>query len=404
MLISARSALMASVATLTASAVVIAPSVQPPPPPRPAIQLAAAVQPLAQPLAQPQFNPVAFLIGLPPSLGAPFPTPPPPIVVPTPGSIGSSIINIYNAVEPWVNYGFEVGAWAFGWVPWIGWLAPQIWPIGYNLGESIVQSIVFNIANWLDGNISFGQGLINVGGDTIDAFIQFGIDQWHFWLPSIPIPPLPGIFTTSAQAATLMGPTATTEVGNAGALAGLLDRVTNPLNAGGGVDGAFGGVGSLGSLLRNGIADIGDLLGVPLSPQVSAQSGELEKTSEISTVPPMVKTPFAPLKSLPLAEVAKAVGNVHNEIRTNFNATNRLTDGAGTNGVVQAQGELRGGGAKVTNDIANALRAGKPGKTAADGATASTTVSGGFGDTAKKVVNNVRQAAKDARQAAAGEK
>jgi hypothetical protein len=36
-----------------------------------------------------------------------------------------------------------------------------------------------------------------------------------------------------------------------------------------------------------------------------------------------------------------------------------------------------------------------PGKTVADGATASTNVSKSFGDTAKKVVNEVRQAAKD---------
>ena len=41
MKISARSVLMAGVATVTASAVAIAPSVQPPPPPAPAIQLAA---------------------------------------------------------------------------------------------------------------------------------------------------------------------------------------------------------------------------------------------------------------------------------------------------------------------------------------------------------------------------
>jgi hypothetical protein len=177
----------------------------------------------------------------------------------------------------------------------------------------------------------------------------------------------------------------------------LLNRVrNNPVNASGGIDGAFGGVGSLGSLIGNGFAGIGDLLGVPLSPpQVNAQAGELEKTSDISTVPSIVKTPFAPLKSLPLTTVTKTVGSVRNEIRTNFNGTNRQTDGAGTNGVVQAQGEVRGGVAKATNDIAKALRAGTPGKTVADGATASTNVSKSFGDTAKKVVNEVRQAAKD---------
>ena len=48
MTISARAALMAGVATVTASAVLVAPSVQPLPPPKPTIQLAAdssALQP-----------------------------------------------------------------------------------------------------------------------------------------------------------------------------------------------------------------------------------------------------------------------------------------------------------------------------------------------------------------------
>ena len=146
----------------------------------------------------------------------------------------------------------------------------------------------------------------------------------------------------------------------------MLDRVLNPLNANGGVDGAFKGGGSLGSFFRNGITGIGDLFGVPLSP------GELQKTSEISTVPSFVKTPFAPLNSLrtrintgadidetaggPLTEVTKTVRNVRNEIRANFNATDRRTEGAATNGLVQAQGEVRGAVGKAANDVVNALR------------------------------------------------
>ena len=122
-------------------------------------------------------------------------------------------------------------------------------------------------------------------------------------------------------------------VGNAGVLGGLArPRSHNPLTAGGGVDGAFGGGGSLGSLVRNGFAGIGDLFDVPLSPPAQ------EKTSEISTVPSIVKTPFTPLEFVPgqphfrnehrradrpsLTAVTKTLGNVRNEIRTNFNATN----------------------------------------------------------------------------------
>ena len=86
---------------------------------------------------------------------------------------------------------------------------------------------------------------------------------------------------------------------------------------------------------------------------------------------------------------------MRNEIRTNFNATNRQTLETGTNGVVRAQGQVRGTVGKAANDFANVLHVGRPGKTAQDSATASTNVSKSFGDTARKVVKEVRQAAKD---------
>jgi hypothetical protein len=79
------------------------------------------------------------------------------------------------------RYGFDLAAYAVGWVPYVGWLAPQI-TIFYNFGERIARSITYNTAYWLDGNISFGQGLANVGVDTVNAVIQLGIDQWNFWL------------------------------------------------------------------------------------------------------------------------------------------------------------------------------------------------------------------------------
>ena len=72
--------------------------------------------------------------------------------------------------------GFELAQYVVGWIPYVGWLAPQI-DIFYHFGERIVHSIVFNIAGWLDGNFSFAQGLVNVGVDTINSFIYFANDQ-----------------------------------------------------------------------------------------------------------------------------------------------------------------------------------------------------------------------------------
>jgi hypothetical protein len=60
-------------------------------------------------------------------------------------SANQAIKNIYNTVEPWVRYGFELATYAVGWVPSVGWLSGQIM-IFYNFGERIPRSITFNVA------------------------------------------------------------------------------------------------------------------------------------------------------------------------------------------------------------------------------------------------------------------
>ena len=55
----------------------------------------------------------------------------------------------YLVIEPYVRYGFELAAYAVGYVPWVGFLAPQIL-FFYDLFEPMVQSGLFNILDWLD--------------------------------------------------------------------------------------------------------------------------------------------------------------------------------------------------------------------------------------------------------------
>ena len=43
---------------------------------------------------------------------------------------------------------------AVGWIPWVGWLSPQIM-IFYFFGERIFHSDVFNFADWLWGSLPF---------------------------------------------------------------------------------------------------------------------------------------------------------------------------------------------------------------------------------------------------------
>jgi hypothetical protein len=191
----------AGIALVSAGAIAIAPTIQPPPRLVPAIQLAAVTSPTAvQPLAE-QSNALGALFSLdlgrfiiPPSASQPFPAPPPipgPSPTPTNFEFEDAIINTYHAIEPWVRWGFELATYAVGWIPWVGWLSPQIM-IFYNFGERIVESLVVNSANWLWGPLPFLEGLGNVAVDSWNALVQLGIDQWNFWLPNLPpLPPLP---------------------------------------------------------------------------------------------------------------------------------------------------------------------------------------------------------------------
>jgi hypothetical protein len=190
----------AGIALVSVAAIAGASAVQPPPQPAPVpvVQLAAASPAVAQPPPEPRSGVFQSLVELdlnrfviPPSVSQPAPVAPQvPGPSPTPGAyeFEDAIIDTYHAIEPWVRYGFELVTWGVGWVPWVGWLAPQIM-IFYDFGEHIVESLVVNSANWLWGPLPFGEGLGNVAQDSWDALVQLGIDQWNFWL--WPLPPLP---------------------------------------------------------------------------------------------------------------------------------------------------------------------------------------------------------------------
>lgn len=109
------------------------------------------------------------------------------------GSIGSAIEDLYLAVEPWVQYGFNVASYAVGWLPWIGILAPQI-NFFYYLFEPMVQSVLFNAIDFLGGTVTFSQGLNNIWAATTASINQFLNTEINWVLGFFPpIPPLPPI-------------------------------------------------------------------------------------------------------------------------------------------------------------------------------------------------------------------
>ena len=106
-------------------------------------------------------------------------------------SIATAIENFYNFAEPYVQYAFNLAAYAVGWLPWVGILGQQI-NFVYDLFEPMVQSALFNTLDWLTGAITFSQGLSNFWATTtatVNWFIQTEINWLLSWLP--PLPPLP---------------------------------------------------------------------------------------------------------------------------------------------------------------------------------------------------------------------
>jgi PE family len=110
------------------------------------------------------------------------------------GSIGDAIKAGYLLVEPYVQYGFDLAAYAVGYLPYVGWLAPQIYFL-YDMFEPMVQAGLFNTIDWLQGSISFAQGLANFWDATTASINQF-ISTEIYWALSFlpPLPPLPPFF------------------------------------------------------------------------------------------------------------------------------------------------------------------------------------------------------------------
>lgn len=106
----------------------------------------------------------------------------------TGSGIESLIKNTYDAVEPWVAWGFELAQWGLSFVPGLWWVAPGI-DLAYFSIEPLVQAGVYTIADVL--GLNFAQ----IGPDIragIQQSAQNAVTYALAWLQSlVPFPPLP---------------------------------------------------------------------------------------------------------------------------------------------------------------------------------------------------------------------
>ena len=158
---------MPSVATLSA-------------PVSPAVALRAAVEPLLDPVtiaAAEEFAPIVCCSN---PGDDPLPT--------ALAGAGTAIINIYDALEPWVAYGFELADYALSFVPILWWVAPVI-DLAYFSIEPLVQAGVYAFAELIEGDFAAIGPTLTLGvQEAVNNFIILGIA----WIGSlVPLPPLP---------------------------------------------------------------------------------------------------------------------------------------------------------------------------------------------------------------------
>lgn len=157
-------------------------------PPRPAsiTQLAPSVQPRAAAVQSPA------PVGVPARSGASAAATAGPAVA---NSITNGIDQAYQFVQYWVDYGVNLAQWGAGFVPVIGGLvSAQIGIVYDNLVRPIANSFVYNLVDPIINDPSFSN-IVNsfgrFGGDIVNSVINFAWAEVRYLLP--PLPPLPGL-------------------------------------------------------------------------------------------------------------------------------------------------------------------------------------------------------------------
>ena len=191
----------------------------------PSVALRAAVTPLLEPVN------VAAAAEYAPPVCCSNPSVDPQAVPLT--SAGSVIINTFDALEPWVAYGFELADYALSFVPGLWWIAPAI-DLAYFSIEPLVQAGVYSFAYLIDGQFAdIGPTLALGVQEAVDNFIFFGIAWIGSLIPLPPLPPLPPIppFPAAGVSAPAQSVSRTAAVAGAAEIAAPEEAVATSVTA-----------------------------------------------------------------------------------------------------------------------------------------------------------------------------
>lgn len=393
-----KSVSIAGVAVIGAGVVAVAPSAQPPEL-SPTVQLTAAssASALLDPpeLNNPLLNWAAGLLFnwasevvlnplTPPSLG--IDPPELPIVVPpdTSGPFGATMKNHYLSYEPFAEYGVDFAAWALGWVPPViltAVAAPaaptiincqELCGLGYDLIEPVVASVVFNVAEIIDGEDGIFEGLADMAQDAVSQIVLVVREL----LQNDSILPLFGAATAEA------------EVEETVAIAQQQDLPAPPADEPGGSAGASASPAET----RTQEPDQTDAENVAVKAAASSTAKDADEdiAEEVEALVDEAE-PAAPraLRDFPGRGAA---------------VTKSFVGGANTlmKATVKAQGEVRAGLTDAVKDVREAAASGERGAVREAVRAAPAKVRGGFRDGARELSGGVDKAVGDVRSALKG--
>ncbi len=123
-------------------------------------------------------------------------------------TIEDAIKNTYNAVEPWVAYGFELTEYVLGFIPGLWLIAPGV-DLAYFTIEPLVQAGVYTFADVLGLDFAQIGPDINAGIQTsINNAITYGLAWLNSLVPFPPLPPFPPFPGAAVDAPALSAPAA----------------------------------------------------------------------------------------------------------------------------------------------------------------------------------------------------
>ncbi|OBG16562.1 hypothetical protein A5765_07500 [Mycolicibacterium celeriflavum] len=161
----------------------------------PPLRLTAAARPLAVTELPDLLGDWLQRVVVPARAAAPSPPAAEPVVGAT--SLGNAVVNAWNAVLPWIDYGVELADYVLGFIPFGSLIGDQIDIVYFSLVRPVANSFVVDLVgpvlNEPLNPASYVNGLLTLGAVTVTSLINLGINEFNYffgWLVP-PIPPLP---------------------------------------------------------------------------------------------------------------------------------------------------------------------------------------------------------------------